>query len=170
MLPSLTNPYLGNVYIADTDNSRIRKVTISTGIITTIAGTGTAGYTTGSDNGPATSATLNDPTGVAFDSAGIYYVTFLVALVRLTFTILYLGNVYIADEYNQRIRKVTVSTGIITTVAGTGTYDYSGDNGQATSAALNYPTDVALDSSGTHLLCNLSCCLSKTYFYYSLPR
>jgi DNA-binding beta-propeller fold protein YncE len=95
---------------------------------------------------------LNDPTGVALDSAGIYYVTFLVALVRLTFTILYLGNVYIADEYNQRIRKVTVSTGIITTVAGTGTYDYSGDGGAATSAALNYPYGVALDSAGNYSL------------------
>jgi len=150
VLPSLTNPYLGNVYIADTFNYRIRKVTISTGIITTIAGTGTFSYS--GDNGPATSATLNSPTDVALDSAGIYYVTFLVALVRLTFTILYLGNVYIADEYNQRIRKVTVSTGIITTVAGTGTYDYSGDNGAATSATFRYPYGVALDSAGNYSL------------------
>ena len=82
----------------------------------------------------------------------IYYVTFLVALVRLTFTIPYLGNVYIADEYNQRIRKVTVSTGIITTVAGTGTTSYSGDGGAATSAALNYPYGVALDSAGNYSL------------------
>ena len=82
----------------------------------------------------------------------------------------YLGNVYIADTFNNRIRKVTVSTGIITTIAGTGTSSYSGDNGLATSATLYYPTDVALDSAGIHLLGNLSCCLSKTYFYYSLPR
>ncbi len=62
----------------------------------------------------------------------------------------YQGNVYIADFSNQRIRKVTVSTGIILTVVGTGTADYSGDNGPATSATLNYPYCVALDLSGTH--------------------
>ena len=59
-----------------------------------------------------------------------------------------IGNVYIADQYNNRIRKVTVSTGIITTIAGTGTASYSGDNGAATSATLNYPAGVALDASG----------------------
>ncbi len=75
--------------------------------------------------------------------------------VRLIFYILsgflnisLLGNVYIADTYNHRIRKVTVSTGIITTIAGTGTSSYSGDNGPATSAALNYPSGVNVDSSG----------------------
>ena len=61
----------------------------------------------------------------------------------------YLGNVYIADSSNHRVRKVTVSTGIITTIAGSSTSgSYSGDNGPATSAALYYPTDVALDSAG----------------------
>ena len=59
-----------------------------------------------------------------------------------------IGNVYIADRYNNRIRKVTVSTGIITTIAGTGTGSYSGDNGAATSAELNDPRGVALDASG----------------------
>ena len=59
-----------------------------------------------------------------------------------------IGNVYIADTYNDRIRKVTVSTGIISTIAGTGTASYSGDNGGATSATLNYPFGVALDASG----------------------
>ena len=59
-----------------------------------------------------------------------------------------IGNVYIADEHNHRIRKVTVSTGIITTIAGTGTASYSGDNGAATSATLNNPKGVALDASG----------------------
>ena len=61
----------------------------------------------------------------------------------------YLGNVYIADLGNNRVRKVTVSTGIITTFAGTGTADYSGDNSQATSAALYSPSSVAVDASGT---------------------
>jgi len=99
-----------------------------------------------------------------------YYVTFLVALVRLTFTILYLGNVYIADMGNQRIRKVTVSAGIITTFAGSGgTGSYFGDNGQATSATLNYPSDVTLDSAGTYSLSN-SFFLRGFTFSTSLPR
>ena len=59
-----------------------------------------------------------------------------------------IGNVYIADSSNNRIRKVTVSTGIITTIAGTGSASYSGDNGAATSATLTYPIGVALDASG----------------------
>ncbi len=62
----------------------------------------------------------------------------------------YLGNVYIADTSNNRVRKVTVSTGIITTVAGTGSTVYSGDNGQATSATLYNPHGVTVDSAGTH--------------------
>ena len=63
-----------------------------------------------------------------------------------------IGNVYIADYYNHRIRKVTVSTGIISTIAGTGTGSYSGDNGAATSATLYYPSGVALDASGRQCL------------------
>ena len=59
-----------------------------------------------------------------------------------------IGNVYIADRHNHRIRKVTVSTGIITTIAGTGSAGYSGDNGAATSARLYYPSGVALDALG----------------------
>ena len=118
--------HLGNIYIADRGNNRIRKVTVSTGIISTIAGTGTNSYS--GDNGAATSATLNYPRGVGLDTA---------------------GNVYIADMYNNRIRKVTISTGIITTFAGTGTTTYSGDNGQATAATLYYPSGIALDSAGT---------------------
>ncbi len=84
----------GNLYIADTGNNRIRKV--SNGVITTVAGNGIAGFS--GDNGPATSAQLNYPMGVAVDSA---------------------GNLYIADVGNNRIRKV--SNGVITTVAGNGT-------------------------------------------------
>jgi sugar lactone lactonase YvrE len=118
--------HLGNIYIADRYNQRIRKVTVSTGIISTIAGTGTTSDS--GDNGAATSATLYYPNGVGLDT---------------------LGNVYIADTLNQRIRKVTISTGIITTFAGTGTASYSGDNGPATSATLYYPYGVAVDSAGT---------------------
>jgi len=124
----IISPYLGNVYISDMGNDRIRKVTVSTGIITNIAGSSTSGSYSG-DNGPATSAGLNEPRGIALDA---------------------LGNLYIADYHNNRIRKVTVSTGIITTVAGTGASSYSGDNGPATSATLYNPKGVALDSAGTH--------------------
>ena len=113
----------GNLYIADLDNNRIRKVSPS-GIITTVAGNGTEGYS--GDNGPATSAELYAPYGVALDAS---------------------GNLYIADEVNNRIRKVSPS-GIITTVAGNGTEGYSGDNGPATSAELDGPIGVALDASG----------------------
>ncbi len=114
------------MYVADLGNNRIRKIAVSTEIITTIAGTGSTSYS--GDNGAATSATLKYPVGIAIDAS---------------------GNVYIGDESNQRVRKVMISTGIITTLAGTGTASYSGDTGTATSATLNYPSGVALDSAGT---------------------
>ena len=113
----------GNLYITDTENHRVRKVD-STGKITTLAGTGAAGHS--GDNGPATSAQLKNPHGVAVDAA---------------------GNVYIADSPNQRIRKVSPA-GIITTVAGTGTSGYNGDNIQATTARLNYPKGVEVGPDG----------------------
>jgi uncharacterized protein (TIGR03437 family) len=113
----------GNLFIADTRNERIRKVNTA-GIITTVAGNGTYGYS--GDGGPATSAALYDPYGVAVDGA---------------------GNLYIADTGNERIRKVNTA-GIITTVAGKGTYGYSGDGGPATSAALYGPYGVAVDGAG----------------------
>ncbi len=114
----------GNLYIGDNSNSRVRKVNAATGIVTTVAGTGVAGYS--GDGGAATSAQLNGPEVVALDSA---------------------GNLYIAEYYNNRIRKVAAATGIITTVAGNGTQNYSGDGGAATSAALWSPTGVAVDSA-----------------------
>ncbi len=104
---------MGNVYIADYQNHRVRKVPISTGIITTVAGDGTGAYN--GDNIAATSAELQDPEGVSTDDS---------------------GNVYIADTYNYRIRKICVKTGIITTVAGNGTDSYSGDGGPATAAEI----------------------------------
>ncbi len=122
-------------------------MTVSTGIITTIAGTGTSSYS--GDNGPATSATLNSPQGVAVDPAGTYSLCRLACYLRKTnFNIHHIGNVYIADYNNHRVRKVTVSTGIITTIAGTGTTGFSGDNGPATSAEMYRPEDVAVDSAG----------------------
>lgn len=112
----------GNLYLADAQNHVVREV-LKSGQITTIAGTGLEGY--GGDNGVATSAYLDTPTGVAVDSS---------------------GNLYIADSHNQRIRKV--SGGIITTIAGTGAAGYSGDGGAATAAQLSLPSAVAIDSSG----------------------
>jgi len=111
----------GNLYIADTRNNRIRKVT--NGVITTVAGSGNPGFS--GDNGPAASAQLYVPAGVAVDSA---------------------GNLYIADTGNSRIRKVT--NGVITTVAGSGNPGFSGDNGPAASAQLSVPAGVAVDSAG----------------------
>ncbi len=136
---------IGNVYIADESNNRIRKVTVSTGIITTIAGTGSGGY--GGDGGAATSGGLYAPSGVAIDSSGMID-TFLFSMIVVNSFTINIGNVYIGDFFNHRVRKVTVSTGIITTIAGTGTGGYSGDGGAATSATLKYPYGVAVDSSG----------------------
>jgi Bacterial Ig-like domain (group 3)/NHL repeat len=112
----------GNLYLADAQNHVVREV-LKSGQITTIAGTGVEGY--GGDNGAATSAGLDTPTGVAVDGN---------------------GNVYIADSHNHRIRKV--SSGTITTIAGTGAAGYSGDGGAATAAQLSLPSAVAIDSNG----------------------
>ncbi len=113
----------GNLYIADFDNHRIRRVD-ARGMITTAAGTGVDGFS--GDNGPAVSARLHGPSGVALDNA---------------------GNLYFADSYNHRIRRVDTS-GTITTVAGTGVGGFSGDNGPAVSARLHGPSGVALDNAG----------------------
>jgi hypothetical protein len=115
----------GDLYIVDFGNYRIREVSTGTGLITTVAGNGTAGYS--GDGGAATSAELHNPYGAAVDSA---------------------GDLYIADRDNNVIRKVSAGTGLITTVAGNGTLGYSGDGGAATSAELSSPTGVALDSAG----------------------
>ena len=133
------------MYIADFYNNRIRKLTVSTGIITSIVGSSTSNSYSG-DGGPATSATLYEPYGVTLDASGmVIKCTQRRLFLHLNFT---LGNVYIADSGNNRIRKVMLSTGIITTIAGTGTASYSGDNGAATSATLYQPYEVALDTSG----------------------
>ena len=134
------------MYIADTANNRIRKVTVSTGIITTIAGNGGSGSYSG-DNCLATSASLYYPYGISVDTSGTSQIYLHISLCIWQF-LSYLGNLYISDTYNSRIRKVTISTGIITTIAGTGTSSYSGDNGAATSATLYNPYGVALDASG----------------------
>ncbi len=115
----------GNMYIADKENNRIRKVTAS-GTISTIAGTGMQGFSGEGDT--ATQAMLNRPNCVAVDTA---------------------GNVYIADRYNNRVRKIKASTGIITTVVGNGWGGYNGDYFPiATMASLDKPQGVAISPAG----------------------
>lgn len=114
---------LGNIYFTDFTNNRIRKVDISTGFVTTIAGNGSATYS--GDNGPALSAGLS-PFDIAIDHA---------------------GNIYVADYMDNRIRKIALD-GTISTVAGTGVAGYAGDGGSATAAQLFSPTGVAADSAG----------------------
>jgi sugar lactone lactonase YvrE len=142
----LNSPYglavdqAGNLFIADANNHRIRRVDAVTNVITTVAGNGyrdpsnpygsTGGF--GGDGGPATSAELNEPIGVALDST---------------------GNLLIADYGNNRIRRVDATTGVITTVAGSGPAcfgcgGFSGDGGPATSAELAGPFWVAVDTKG----------------------
>lgn len=123
----------GNLFIADTGNNRIRKVD-STGIITTVAGDGTAGY--GGDGGAASEASLSNPSQVAVDDAGNLYITDGVG-----------SRSYLSESGNQRIRKVDAA-GVITTVAGNGSAGFSGDGGAAVDAQLNYPSGVAVDGSG----------------------
>ena len=121
---------VGNVYVADAGNHRIRQVN-PVGTITTFAGTGDRGYA--GDSGPASRARLDRPVGVAVDAV---------------------GNVYVADTANHRVRKIDV-TGTIKTFAGTGTEGHSGDGGSATSARIHNPTGVAVDISDSVLIADL---------------
>jgi sugar lactone lactonase YvrE len=125
----LNNPWgiavdrAGNIFFADYSNHRIRKVDLA-GIITTIAGTGIAGYN--GDGISATTARLKNPVGLALDAA---------------------ANLYIGDTDNQRVRKIDPS-GMITTIAGVGVVGFSGDGGPATQAHLNHPAGLAVDANG----------------------
>jgi sugar lactone lactonase YvrE len=122
----------GNLYIADAQNNRVRKVTKATHIITTVAGNGTPGYN--GDSIAATSAKLNLPVGVYVDVA---------------------GNIYISEAFGHRVRRVDAATGIITTVAGTGVIGSAGDKGPATAAQLHAPYGVTGDALGNLYIADL---------------
>jgi len=115
----------GNVFIGDTGNDSVRRVDATSGLISTIAGTGIAGYN--GDGIAATSAQLNHPRRVAVDAA---------------------GNVLIADTDNHRVRRVDMTTGLISTIAGTGTAGFNGGGIAATSAQLDTPFGLAVDDAG----------------------
>src|SRR5262249_11291867 len=115
----------GNLYISDKFNHRVRKVDAFTGIITTIAGDGDPDGL--GDGGAATAAHLSFPSGLALDSA---------------------GNLFIADTEHNRVRRVDAKTKIMTTVAGDGHFDFSGDGGRATAASLAYPAALTVDAAG----------------------
>lgn len=119
---ALTTDTEGNIYIADLKNNCIRKV--SNGTVTTVAGTGEAGFS--GDNGKATNAQLNQPYGIAVDAK---------------------GNLYIADTLNLRVRKVSPD-GIITTISGTGVNNDTGDGGPASAALLSFPIGLTVDGDG----------------------
>ncbi|MGH9838077.1 MAG: hypothetical protein ACREEM_04760, partial [Blastocatellia bacterium] len=120
----------GNLFISDSNNNRIRRVAADTGIINTIAG-GAAGFS--GDGGPAASALINlsYPATMTFDA---------------------MGDLYFADRANQRIRKITISTGVISTVAGTGVSGFNGDGTTPAATALSFPTSVAFDAAGNMVI------------------
>lgn len=116
----------GNLYIADTMNHSVRKVSAETGVITSVAGTGRAAYA--GDGGPARAAALNEPAAVALDDSR--------------------GLLYIADQGNHRVRRVNLRTGLVDTIAGSGDAGYDGDGGPAAKAALAGPSGLAVGAGG----------------------
>ena len=123
----------GDIFIADTNNNRIREVNHATGVISTVAGIGTPGFS--GDNSLATSAELSSPFGIALNAA---------------------GDIFIADMNNNRIREVNHTTGVITTVAGNGSSGFSGDNGLAISAELSSPFGIALNAAGDLFIADMN--------------
>lgn len=155
----------GNIYIADPAARVVRKVTAATGIIKTVAGTGTSGST--GDGGPATAATLTFPWGLALDGGGNLYISdFTAGKIRKVGTdgnistvtsaiaspswiaVDSSNNLYVSVTSGNVVQKVAAGTAAVTTVAGIGTQTYSGDGGPATSAGLAAPQAVAVDASG----------------------
>ncbi len=123
----------GDLYFTDTFNSAIREINSSTGIISTVAGNGTSGYT--GDGGAATNAELTDPGGLTLDSA---------------------GDIFIADTYNSVVREVAAASGNISTLAGGLAFGYTGDGGPASSAELEGPTSVGVDGAGNVYIADTS--------------
>jgi hypothetical protein len=121
----------GNVYIVASNNNIVQKVSALTGIITVIAGNGNGGFS--GDGGAATAAELNSPSGVAIDDS---------------------GNIFISDYGNHRVRKVSGTTGNMSTIVGDNNWAYTGDGGPATAAQLSLPTAVTLDDSGNVYICD----------------
>lgn len=121
----------GNLWFCEYGGQRIRTIS-SSGTIRTVAGNGQTGYT--GDGGPATAASLNQPHEIRFDRA---------------------GDLYIVDMQNHAVRKVVLSTGLITTIVGTGKPGYSGDAGPATAAQLNQPHSIQFDSAGDLYICDI---------------
>jgi sugar lactone lactonase YvrE len=120
----------GNLYVADSNNHRVRRIAAATGVIATVTGNGIEAFA--GDNGPATAASIDSPNGLALDSS---------------------GNLTIADTHNGRLRRVSAATGLISTVAGAGVVagnvqSFGGDNGPATAAGLALPRGLTLDSAG----------------------
>ncbi len=114
---------LGNLYIADASNHMVRKLNISSGKLTVIGGNGSYGYT--GDGGQATDAQFNNPIAVALDKS---------------------NHLYVVDESDQCVRKINLTTGIISTAVGNGNWGFSGDNGPATAAKFNNPIAIAIDT------------------------
>jgi sugar lactone lactonase YvrE len=161
----------GDFYIADRDNHRVRRVDVATGVISTAAGSGVAGWYF--EGGPAKFASLDHPSGVAVDTEGnvyiadlldtgisrIHKVTVASGVIRQVQVPMILkgavaialdsaGNLYVAEEIGHIIRRVNLSSGTVSTVAGTGVPGFSGDGGPATSAQINGPAHLAFDSAG----------------------
>lgn len=172
----------GNIYVAELSNHTVRKINVATGIVTTVAGNGTSGYS--GDGGLAVDAKMDNPQHIALDSKdNLYIVDHSNHCVRrvdaktgIITTIVGKGyqgysgdgalaknatlnypmglaidandHIYISDGWNHCIRKINAQTGIITTIAGTGTLGYSGDGGLATNAQMGYPSGIAVNSKG----------------------
>ena len=122
----------GALYLCDLDNQRIRRLDLTSGRTTTVAGTGERGYS--GDGGAATDAALNMPHEIQFDRS---------------------GNLYIVERDNHTVRRVDATTGLISTVAGTGEAGFSGDGGPATAAQLRQPHSIAFDPQGRLLICDI---------------
>jgi sugar lactone lactonase YvrE len=123
----------GHLFFADTGNHRVRRIDGRSGVVTTVAGSGEKGFS--GDGGPATSASLDEPYGVALDTD---------------------GNLYFADRLNRRVRRVDATTGVISTVAGDGSDASSGDGGPGVRAGIVEPNDVALDGRGRLYIADVS--------------